>query len=205
MTNEELSLKTKKSLSAALKQALEKKPLSKVTVSELIAACNINRKTFYYHFQDIYDLMRWTLEEEAIAVVKNYDIMMNTDEVFHFIMDYVEQNRHIIHCAYDAMGYEGLRHFFQTDVYGVLYNVIGSCAENLSLAPDPSFQDFLANFYTEAAAGILIDWIKNRVTLDRELVLQDLMLIYRVSIPKILQAKAEQAAQQKGERDGRPV
>lgn len=51
MTNEELSLKTKQSLAAALKHAMEKKKLSKITVSELITACNVNRKTFYYHFE----------------------------------------------------------------------------------------------------------------------------------------------------------
>lgn len=37
MTNEELSLKTKKSLAAALKKAMETKKLSKITVSELVA------------------------------------------------------------------------------------------------------------------------------------------------------------------------
>ena len=33
---------------------MEKKPLSKITVSEIIADCGVNRKTFYYHFEDIY-------------------------------------------------------------------------------------------------------------------------------------------------------
>ena len=46
------------------KKAMEKKTLSKITVSELIAECNVNRKTFYYHFDDIYALLKWTLEEE---------------------------------------------------------------------------------------------------------------------------------------------
>ena len=57
MTNEEISLNTKKEFAAALKHAMEKKTLSKITVSELITECNVNRKTFYYHFKDIYDLL----------------------------------------------------------------------------------------------------------------------------------------------------
>lgn len=70
MTNEELSLKTQQCLAAALKNAMENKKLSKITISELCAACNVNRKTFYYHFQDIYALLKWMLEQEAIDVVK---------------------------------------------------------------------------------------------------------------------------------------
>ncbi|WP_295208123.1 TetR family transcriptional regulator [Ruminococcus sp.] len=39
------------------------KPLSKITVSEIVADCNINRKTFYYHFEDVQSLLKWTLEQ----------------------------------------------------------------------------------------------------------------------------------------------
>ena len=188
MTNKELSLRTKKSLSAALKKAMEKKTLSKITVSELIAECNVNRKTFYYHFDDIYALLKWTLEEEAIEVVKQFDIMVNTEEAFRFIMNYVEENKHIINCAYDSMGYEELKRFFDTDVKGLLISTIQNGEEKLNVSVDPSFKEFLAKFYTEAAAGILIDWIKNRVSQDKETVLKNLLLIYQVSIQEILKA-----------------
>lgn len=112
MTNEEMSLNTKKSLAAALKKAMENKKLSKITVSELITECNVNRKTFYYHFQNIYELLKWMMEEDALEVVKQFDMVVNTEEAFRFIMDYVEKNKHIINCAYDSMGHEELKRFF---------------------------------------------------------------------------------------------
>ncbi|MDD6262720.1 MAG: TetR/AcrR family transcriptional regulator C-terminal domain-containing protein [Clostridiales bacterium] len=192
MTNEELSLRTKKALAAALKKAMETKKLSKITVSELIAQCNINRKTFYYHFEDIYALLKWMLEEEAIEVVKQYDMVVNSEEVFRFVMDYVEENKHIINCAYDSMGHEELKRFFYTDFISIFLVAVKNEEDKLGIPLDKSFVEFLARFYTEAATGILIDWIKNRVSQDRETVLQDLLLIYRVSIPTILKAKAAQ-------------
>ncbi len=62
MKHEITALNTKKALAASLKRCMEKKPLSKITVSELIADCGVNRKTFYYHFEDIYGLLKWMLE-----------------------------------------------------------------------------------------------------------------------------------------------
>lgn len=191
MTNEELSMKTKKSLAAALKKAMESKSLSKITVSELIAKCNVNRKTFYYHFADIYDLLKWVLEEEAIDVVKKFDMVVNTEEAFRFIMNYVEENKHIINCAYDSMGYEELKRFFYSDMIGIICETIQSGEDKLGVCVDESFKEFLARFYAEAAAGIMIDWVKNRVSQDRETVLQDMLLICRSSIPAILKAKAQ--------------
>lgn len=75
MTHEEATRRTKQMLAASLKKQMEKKPLKKITVSEIIADCNVNRKTFYYHFEDIYALLKWMLEQEAVEVVKQFDLL----------------------------------------------------------------------------------------------------------------------------------
>lgn len=62
MKNEVISLNTKKALSSALKETMRHKAFSKITVKEIIEHCDVNRNTFYYHFDDIYALLRWTLE-----------------------------------------------------------------------------------------------------------------------------------------------
>lgn len=188
MTNEEMSLKTKRALVDALRHAMEHKKLSKITVSELISACNINRKTFYYHFHNIYELLKWMLEQEAIEVVKNFDLIVNTEEALRFVMDYVDNNRHIINGAFDAMGYEEIKRFFYNDLLSISYNAIEQGEEKLGVQIDPQFRIFLANFYTEAAAGLIIEWVKHRPDPDREkeTILQNLLSIYRITIPAVL-------------------
>ncbi len=61
-----MSQTTKKALAASLKKLLEKQPLSKITVTDITEDCEVNRHTFYYHFQDVYDLIDWIYENEAI-------------------------------------------------------------------------------------------------------------------------------------------
>ena len=77
MRNEEISLNTKRKLAEKLKELMRKKAFDKITVTELIEGCKINRKTFYYHFEDIQSLLKWILEQEALEVVKNYDLMLD--------------------------------------------------------------------------------------------------------------------------------
>ena len=52
------SQNTKKIMAASLKKAMKTHPLSKITVSEIVKDCGFNRKTFYYHFEDIYALLK---------------------------------------------------------------------------------------------------------------------------------------------------
>ena len=98
MTHEETSMQTKRMLCASLKKIMKTKPFSKITVSELIKDCNLNRKTFYYHFEDIYGLLRWMLEQEAFEVVKQFDLLLDyteekigvqvEDSFRHFLCDF---------------------------------------------------------------------------------------------------------------------
>ena len=66
---------TKLALEAALKKELLMKSLDKITINELAEDCGISRMAFYYHFQDLYDLIEWILIEDARKALnekKNY-------------------------------------------------------------------------------------------------------------------------------------
>ena len=167
MKHAEASLLTKKALADALKSAMIQKPFSKITVSELIAACDINRKTFYYHFDDIYALLKWMFEQEAIDVVRQFDLLINYEEAIEFVMDYVEKNNYIISCAYNAIGRDEMKRFFYADFIGVISSVIESAEAKASAKLDPDFKEFLARFYAEAIAGMLIEWVQEKNHRDR--------------------------------------
>ena len=56
---------TKEALGKALKKMLSVKPIDKITVKDLVEECGVNRQTFYYHFDDVYDLLEWVFEEDT--------------------------------------------------------------------------------------------------------------------------------------------
>ena len=87
MKHEISSMQTKKALAAALKKLAREKPFSKITVREIISVSGFNRNTFYYHFEDVYALLKWMLEQEAIEVVKQFDLIAGYEEAILFVMD----------------------------------------------------------------------------------------------------------------------
>ena len=40
-----------------------RKSIDKITVKDLVEACHISRQTFYYHFQDIVEVIEWAFEQ----------------------------------------------------------------------------------------------------------------------------------------------
>lgn len=54
----------KELIAATLESMLSTMPLKKVRVGELCHRCKISRQTFYYHFQDKYDVVAWVFERD---------------------------------------------------------------------------------------------------------------------------------------------
>lgn len=182
MKHEITTYHTKKLIASALKSLMRTKPFSKITVSEIVATCKINRKTFYYHFEDIRALLKWMFEQEAIEVVKHFDLLNDYEEAIRFVMRYVDENDYLISCAYDSMGREEMKRFFYADFVGLVTSVIDAAEAKFAKNIDPAFKAYVARIYTEALSGMLIDWTKERDKHDREKVVGYLTAIITLAL-----------------------
>ena len=179
------SLQTKKLLADSLKKLMRSKPFSKITVSELVRDCRVNRKTFYYHFEDIYALLKWVLADEAIEVVRHFDLLVDYESAIRYVMEYVELNDYIINCSYDSLGREGLQQFFYADVIRLISSVIEEAEQSLGQTIEPAFKNYVAKFYAEALASMLLDWARNSKHRDREETIGYLILIISAGIEQM--------------------
>lgn len=188
MKHNTTTLNTKKALAASLKKIISIKPLSKITITEIIADCDVNRKTFYYHFEDIYALLKWILEEEAIEVIKKFDLLVDYEDAIIFVMDYVNANKHILNCAFDTMGREEMKRFFYNDFIDIMYSIIDSLESNLGIRVAKDYKDFVCDLYTEALAGLLINWFRDRKEHDQKKAINYVSLVFRSSLPEVLKS-----------------
>ena len=60
----------KAKIGETLSQLLCRKPLDKITVKELVDTCGISRQTFYYHFQDIMDVVEWNQRQSLRQAIE---------------------------------------------------------------------------------------------------------------------------------------
>lgn len=185
MKHKEATLQTKTALAASLKKFMTKKPLGKITISEIITDCNVNRKTFYYHFEDIYALLKWMLEQEAIEVVKNFDFLIDYEDAISFVIKYVKENAHILNCAYDNMGRDELKRFFYNDFSSVVSNVINDIEIKNNLSVTDEFKNFICEFLTEATAGMLVNGFKENKNVEQHNIVQSMTVILD-SLPDVL-------------------
>ena len=168
MRNEVNSFNTKLLLSNTLKELLKKKSFSELTVTEIIKISQVNRNTFYYHFEDIYDLLRWLLEQEAIDTVRGYDSIDDIDKAINFTLDYIEENRSFLKNIIFSVGEHDLKRFLSKDFTEIVENFIRLAEKDLDVKIEDNYRDFLSTYNTEAIAGILIKLIYSKENISRE-------------------------------------
>ena len=158
MENKEVrSVITKRTLAAALKDLIEKKPLQDITVLEITEACRYHRQTFYYHFADIKDLLRWTFEEEAAAFITEHPLSEDLEDIFRTIFLFLSKNQRFCFEAYQTLGRDALIDYFTEDTHKILYSAI------ISQAGDAAIDDNDAEFITAVLSSVLLTHAENWV------------------------------------------
>lgn len=159
-------LTTKKAIALALKEVMKTKPLSKITVNDIAEECSINRQTFYYHFQDIQDLVEWiclTEADEAIEDNKNYETWQ---EGFAAVFDTLKKEKAFVMNVYRSASRESIQNYLYSLVYPLLYAVAEEESAGLSVRDDD--KEFVAHFYKYAFVGIVLDWISHDMEANPE-------------------------------------
>lgn len=57
-----MPVQVKPMIAEAFIRLSKQKNIDKITVKDLVEACGISRQTFYYHFQDILEVIEWSLD-----------------------------------------------------------------------------------------------------------------------------------------------
>ena len=176
--------KTKESLATSLKKIMTKKPLKKITINDLVVDCGVNRQTFYYHFQDIYDLLGWIYKTEAVGSISNYKTYETWQQGFLKIFQYVKTNKSFCMNTLNSMGREHLEYFLHHELFNLLINVVEEVSEDSSLSSKE--KEFISNFYTFAFIGILTSWMKDGMNDSPESIIEKVERLVNGDIEKMI-------------------
>lgn len=156
------SLITKKALASALKQLMEKKSFEKITVSDIAQECGLNRQTFYYHFQDKYDLVNWVFYDDVVTQVLHNDPYTNWSEVLLDVLGIMRQNRSFYMKALSTSGQNTFQDYFFSVTKDLLLEIIeeNEAGTKGRTDLDETDKNYLAEFCAYGLVGMTMQWAR---------------------------------------------
>lgn len=179
------SLITKKALSNSLKELMKNTPLNKISVKDIVDNCGVNRQTFYYHFQDIFDLVDWIYKTEAVESIAQYRSYSTWTDGFYRIFLYIKNNRAFCLNTLNSLSRTHLDMYLYSVTNELLMGVINEISCNIKVKEED--KKFIANFYALAFIGLVIQWMKEGMREDPKLLIEKLNELIEGNFMKALQ------------------
>lgn len=150
--------RTKRVLADALKKLMEEMPFSKISVADICGRCDMNRKTFYYHFKDKYDLVNWIFDVEFLDVIRQSD----PDDgivLFRQLAEYFYANRAFYRKALEITGQNSFADHFHEMLDSVIrYRIRAVSGEETQ-------SDFQINVFADGLLCAVQRWLLDKNTM----------------------------------------
>ena len=143
---------TKRALATALRELMEEVPFDKIQVAHICERCDMNRKSFYYHFKDKYDLVNWIFDVEFITLVneKTYESMW---EIMPILCDFFYDNRVFYRKALCIKGQNSFSEHFGDLLFPVIANRLRD------ILNEKEVKEFQVTFIADAVVMAFQRWI----------------------------------------------
>ena len=85
--------KTKKKIASSLMNLVEKKPIDKITITDITVNCDISRQVFYRYFLDKKDLINLIYEEDCGSVIYTGEEKFSIKSWLKYIIDILAEKK----------------------------------------------------------------------------------------------------------------
>ncbi len=148
---------TKKALAQSLKELGAKKIFDKITVADITDRCGVNRQTFYYHFNDKYELLGWIYTQELFIPLTKDLTLENWPEKILELLKYMKNQRKFI-----MNTIESSNNFFAEYLQNVLMELFIKEIEALEFYQKLNEEErrIYAKFFAYGLCGVIVDWAR---------------------------------------------
>ena len=180
-------LKTKNKLVEVFLELLRSNDFEDITVNELCCAANIRRATFYKHFKDKEDFLRYYVYTKRVvfdsrATVSNIPVS-SLDYYLEYprgIIKFLRENEKITKKALSSeAAHKIIRIVSEQNYEDTKARLESAKSSGMNLSVSPAL---LAMMLTGAIANAIIKWFEDGMTLPEEKLLEELCTVIRAMI-----------------------
>ena len=141
---------TKNALASSMKKLMKEKHFEKISVIDICEGCGMNRKSFYYHFKDKYDLVNWIFYTDFIKTATQRSYTDGWD-LLTAVVELFSSDRSFYKAALEIKGQNSFRDYVYeatVPIFSMFSEVILSDGASL----DP-------HYFTDAFLVIMYRWL----------------------------------------------
>lgn len=174
----------KETFTDTLMDMLNTQSLDTITVKDIVTRCGVSRQSFYYYFNDIYDIVEWIFTREADRALAEYSDIDNWKTGYVRMMKWSKAHRALVMNTYNSVRREYIEYFMNRVLFQYIIRVVETEAKGINVTQEQC--EFIANFYTLALNAISLDWIRRQMKEEPEEIAEKVGILLEGDFKKAL-------------------
>ena len=150
---------TRRAIQETFLSLLDERPLSSITVKDIVEACGINRNSFYYHYRDLPDLVEEILRQEAERAVTS------VTECYDAVIDFASHRRRAIMHIYRSVSRDVFERYLINVSEYFIRQYLSSLPDEAEIPPES--REILTNYYSCLCFGLVLRWLSDGMPEDK--------------------------------------
>ena len=148
---------TKNAIRQSFLKLLNERPLSKISVRDIVEDCGINRNSFYYHYQDIPTLLCDIITDEAEKIAAKYSTPDSIEDCVLACIEFILEHKKAATHIFNSVG----RDFYEQTLDKLCQTLISAYFDKVFGSYDISDSDreLLIRTFSAETFGIMMHWM----------------------------------------------
>ena len=148
---------TKEIIARTFTELLDEKPMSKITVKDIVERCGVNRNTFYYHFRDIPDVVEFILKKKWDEILEAPQERTSITECVEEMAALIRENRKIMLNVYRSVKRDTFLIYLNDVASYIVTEYFNKNVHKFHL--NEKEIQMLIKYYKCVFVGILMEWL----------------------------------------------
>ena len=151
------SYSTQLKLANSLKELMTTQSFDKLSVSDITNHCSLHRQTFYYHFDDKYELLDWIVYKELIEpLVDGFTFDNMYDRFMKLFTTMVDEKKFYLNAL--KIDVDDMSRYISRLAYDQFMIVIDCIEKNTGVKSDRDENVMFAEFLGYGFVGLVFGW-----------------------------------------------
>lgn len=150
----------KQSIEMAFRQLLKEQSLDQITVKQICEIANVNRQTFYYHYQNMVELLKDMIFLEIydeVSIGRSFDTWKHG---FLTTTRFINDNHDMFMNIYTSSFWDEANRYFTQVSNNLLLGVLDECIASGNYSITEEDKQFVIDYYRIVFNGVMTDWTK---------------------------------------------
>lgn len=184
---------TKQAIKNSFLKLLDQRPLSQITVKDIVEDCGVSRNSFYYHFPDIPTMLTEIITERADSIIAQYGSVDTLEQCLKAVVQFAQENRRALLHMYRSADRERVEEYLMRICRYTVERFVESAVGDVPVRAED--RELLVHYYQCLCFGQAVAWLNSGMRYDVEAQFSRLCTLTQGMIDELVLRCAQAAAE----------